>query len=145
MPVYSVTDGNQRDTKAHIFKIIYAPVFIDLKYIHGFQSSASIMKQKTETNFPESQISDISYSQMQQACTCQICQYCAGPQSPTVCTGRQNMCKHADFIAGRGFKVLWIKSCGEEDFHQNKKQTKESSSENSHYATLLPKYLGKDN
>lgn len=42
-----------KNTKAHIFKIIHVPVFIDLKYIHGFQNSTSIMKQKTETNFPE--------------------------------------------------------------------------------------------
>lgn len=85
MPLYSVTDGNERhkSTKAHIFKIIYAPVFIDLKYIHGFQNRASIMKEKMERNFWESQIRGISYSQMQQVCTCQICWYCAGAQSPT--------------------------------------------------------------
>jgi len=143
MPLHSVTEGNWRGkaTKAHVFKIIYAPVFVDLKYIYGFQNSASIMKQRTETSFLESQVSDLPRSPARQACTFRVCWCRAAPQSPTALVSARCSGKPGDFLTRRGFRVLGIKSCGEEDSHHNRKQAKESSSKSSRCATLLPEKL----
>lgn len=98
--------GSWRDknTKAHRFKIIYTPVFIDLKYINGFQSNAFVMKQKTEPNFPEPWLRAISCSQLEQVCPCQMCWFCAGAPNPSapVLAQRGSTCASTQTSPGPG-------------------------------------------
>lgn len=99
--------GNQRgkSTKAHISKIIYTPVFIDLQYMNGFQNNTLITKQKMEPNFPES-CPVLGMPKVQEL---------PAPQPP---------CRHSDLTTARALRILWIKSCTDDDFHYNINQTK---------------------
>lgn len=67
------------------------------------------------------------------------------PLSPCAGTEGQHTCKHSDLARARRVRVLWIKSCGDDDFHHNINQTKGSGSENSRSATSFPMHLRKDN
>lgn len=114
----------ERNAMDQILKIIYAPVFIDLKYIHGFQNSASIMKQKTDTvsGIPDQRyflfpsVAGLYLPNLQVLCQS------SEPHRLCVCTGRQCMCKQADCCTGRGFSVLQITMCREGNFHCNIKK-----------------------
>lgn len=81
---WTAAAGNWRDknTKAHTFKIIYTPVLIDHKYMNVFQSSAFIMKQKTEPNFPESWPSSVSCPRWSRSVNAKCAGSAQQPQPP---------------------------------------------------------------
>lgn len=135
MPLNSIINGNLRDgtSTVHSFKNIDASAFIHLKYIHRFPNSASVRKQKTDCfwnhrPFPAPKCSRILFAKFENLV------WDVKSNSPDVCRGRQHTHRHIDCSRERGFGVLWIKRCGEENFHWNKNKI---SSENSHSLQYL--------